>query len=144
MTCSRCFRANPTPPSCIMGDLPNSRVTPTRAFYCCGLDYAGPFYVKNRVRGPANIKTYMCVFVCMVTKAVYLELATDMSTNAFLNCLRRFIAKRGKCKHIYCDNGTNFIGVKTELSELYEKMIKNRLSRECNEFLRGRQDFLAF
>ncbi|XP_011884071.1 PREDICTED: uncharacterized protein LOC105571211 [Vollenhovia emeryi] len=135
MSCSKCFRANPKPARYIMGDLPTNRVTPNRAFYGCGLDYAGPFYVKSRVRGPANIKTYMCVFVCIVTKAVHLELATDMSTDAFLNCLRRFIARRGKCKHIYCDNGTNFVGAKTELSELYDKLSKIEFQENVTNFL---------
>ncbi|XP_036146020.1 uncharacterized protein LOC118646675 [Monomorium pharaonis] len=77
----------------------------------------------------------MCVFVCTVTKAVHLELATDMNTNAFFNCLRRFTARRGRCKHIYCDNGTNFIGAKTELSELYAKLSTTEFQNSVTAFL---------
>ncbi|XP_076392695.1 uncharacterized protein LOC105663902 [Megachile rotundata] len=40
--CMNCFRANPIITSHKMGDLPAERVTPTRAFFTCGVDYAGP------------------------------------------------------------------------------------------------------
>nr|XP_012152397.1 PREDICTED: uncharacterized protein LOC105664067 [Megachile rotundata] len=74
----RCVRANPVSETHQMGQLPAARVTPSRPFFTCGVDYAGPFYTKERTR----------------SKAVHLELATDLSTNAFIQCLRRFIARR--------------------------------------------------
>lgn len=55
----------------------------------------------------------------MSTKAIHVELVGDLSTDMFLASLRRFFARRGKLKRIYSDNGTNFVGAKNELSELY-------------------------
>ncbi|XP_017788507.1 PREDICTED: uncharacterized protein LOC108571048 [Habropoda laboriosa] len=41
-----------------------------------------------------------------------------MTTDAFLQCLHRFIARRGRCRTIYSDNGRNFIGARSGLREL--------------------------
>ncbi|CAK9811776.1 hypothetical protein ANTQUA_LOCUS6957, partial [Anthophora quadrimaculata] len=101
-----------------MGDLPAARVTPARPFHTCGVDYAGPMLIKDRIRSKISLKAYLCIFICFATKAVHLELATDLSTEAFINCLRRFISHRGLCHSIYSDNGTNFIGARNHFKEL--------------------------
>ncbi|CAK9814055.1 hypothetical protein ANTPLA_LOCUS8052 [Anthophora plagiata] len=136
--CVACFKTNPTSPQYKMGNLPADRVTPDRAFSTCGIDYAGPFLIRGRGRARASEKTYICLFVCFVTKATHIELATDMTTDAFLQCLHRFIARRGRCRAIYSDNGKNFIGARNELKELgvlldsraHHERITNTLSRE--------------
>ena len=58
-------------------------------------------------------------FVCMVSKAVHIELATDFSTEGFIAAFRRFISRRGVPEHVYSDNGTNFVGANKELGEVY-------------------------
>lgn len=140
--CVRCFRANPSSQIYQMYQLPATRVTPTRPFYTCGVDYAGPFFTKERTRSKTAVKTYLCILVCFVTKAVHLELANDLSTDAFNNCFRRFIARRGRCHCIVSDNGTNFIGVRNELTELnmllrvkkHNEKIANALNQESIEW----------
>ena len=118
-----------------MGDLPAARVTSNRPFYVCGVDYAGPFYVIERLRSRATSEAYICIFVCFVTKAVDIELARDLITEAFLNCLRRFVSRRGKCQHIHSDNGTNFVGARNELNELYELLRNRKFQQTVNDFL---------
>ncbi len=64
-----------------------------------GLDYAGPIYVKHGyVLKPVVIKAYICVFVSvsLSVKAVHIELVSDLTSESFIACLRRFIARRGK------------------------------------------------
>lgn len=62
----------------------------------------------------------MCVMVCFATKAVHLEVVSDLSTAAFIGCLKRFVARRGVPARIFSDNGTNFFGASNQLKELGE------------------------
>ncbi|KAJ3640449.1 hypothetical protein Zmor_003743 [Zophobas morio] len=92
-----------------MGDLPAMRVSESKPFSCVGVDYGGPFSVSvARIRGASVIKAYLCLFICFATKAVHLEVASSLSTDAFIAALRRFVSRRGRCTHIFSDCGTNF------------------------------------
>ncbi|XP_076230264.1 uncharacterized protein LOC143176045 [Nomia melanderi] len=82
-----------------------------------------------------TFKAYMCVFVCFSTKAVHLELAIDMTTQSFLNCLKRFIARRGLCHTIFSDNGTNFIGARNELLDLSKLLVDKEHRERVEKFL---------
>lgn len=119
--CNICFKVNPRNTAPFMADLPACRVQEAKAFCHTGMDYAGPLHiVPYRRRGVHSIKAYLCLFVCLVTKAVHLELASDLSTDAFLNALKRFISRRGPVAVLYSDNGTNFIGAKSYLDAMYQ------------------------
>ncbi|XP_043264211.1 uncharacterized protein LOC122404341, partial [Colletes gigas] len=134
-TCIKCFRVDPPRSQYIMGDLPPTRITETRPFTCVGIDYCGPFYIKEKkYRNRNKLKTYVAVFVCLATKAVHLELVSDMTTEGFIAALRRFIARRGKCSHIYSDNGSNFIGAHNELRELHLLMNSTIHQEKVNNF----------
>jgi len=110
-----------------MADLPSVRVIQALPFVNTGCDYAGPIFLKDaKVRKPRISKGYICLFVCMVTSAITLELVTDMTTETFLAALRRFISLRGKCSKIYSDNGTNIIGAKRSLNEMQELLSSQR------------------
>ena len=97
-----------------MADLPEDRVmSNVPPFYNTGLDCFGPFYVK---RGRSQIKRYGVLFTCLSIRAIHLEVATDLSTDAFINALRRFLARRGQVHNIRCDNGTNFVGASKDIT----------------------------
>lgn len=124
--CIVCFRARPITMQQLMGNLPKERITPSRPFSFCGTDFAGPFNIKaNKLRNTKLIKVYLCIFVCFSTKATHLELVSDMSTDAFLNCVKRFISRRGKPAKIFSDNGTNFIGANSALKEFLKILSHN-------------------
>ncbi|XP_012234575.1 uncharacterized protein [Linepithema humile] len=114
--CVLCFRLRPRSPVQKMGDLPACRVTPSRVFNHTGVDYAGPFNIK--ISRNKSGKAYLCLFVCMTTKAVHLELVSDLTTEMFLNALKRFISRRGKCETIMSDNGKNFLGASNTLRQM--------------------------
>ena len=104
-----------------MGQLPKERVTPDAVFNNVGLDYAGPVYLKQgSVRKPVVVKAYVCVFVSLSTKAVHIEAVSDLTSEAFIACLKRFISRRGKPTLLWSDHSTNFGGAKRILKELYE------------------------
>lgn len=114
--CITCFKVNPSTSFNQMGNLPKARVTPQRPFHTAGVDYAGPFLVKDgKAKNRTMVKCYLCIFICFTTKAVHLELAGDLSSEAFLNCFKRFVSRRGICSELYSDNGTNFVGAESEL-----------------------------
>jgi hypothetical protein len=103
-----------------MGSLPKDRVTPDRAFKKVGLDYCGPFDIKQSSKRNSIItKGYVALFICFACKAVHLEVVSDMSTNTFVSALKRFIARRGVPSDIYCDNASTFKGANNQLKDLY-------------------------
>lgn len=105
-----------------MAPLPAVRVTPSRPFTYSGVDYAGPFPVRTtKGRGNKSTKGYVAVFVCMVTRAVHLEVVSDYSSETFLAAFDRFVARRGLCHTIYSDNGTSFRSADTELQHMFKQ-----------------------
>ena len=60
------------------------------------------------------------MFVYLAIKAVHIEISADLSTETFLNILKRFISRRGRPANMYSDNATNFVGAENELIELRE------------------------
>jgi len=117
--CVTCHRHQAVPATQLMGQLPASRVNPSPPFSQVGVDYAGPFQMALRTgRKPPIVKAYVAVFVCMATKATHLELVSDLTTAAFIAALQRFISRRGLPCDVYSDEGTNFVGAKSELDEL--------------------------
>ncbi|GFX76275.1 integrase catalytic domain-containing protein [Trichonephila clavipes] len=78
-----------------MGDLPKERITPDKVFNSTGIDLCGPFFIKNKYqrKGP-EIKVYVCIFICLVTKAIHLEIISDLTSQALIAALKRFISRR--------------------------------------------------
>ncbi|XP_055325735.1 uncharacterized protein LOC129579607 [Sitodiplosis mosellana] len=124
--CVVCVRYKKTMAQQIMAELPAVRVRPAKPFDAVGIDLAGPFYVKHtdklnlntrsRVSIP-DIKGYVAVFVCMVTRAIHLEPVMDLSSEAFLQAFKRFVARRGHPEKAFSDNGTNLVGAERLLGE---------------------------
>ncbi|XP_073964467.1 uncharacterized protein [Choristoneura fumiferana] len=116
ITCCR-FAGKSVQP--IMGNLPEQRVHIDYPFINTAVDYAGPILIANRKgRGCQLIKSYVCVFVCLAVRAVHIELVTELSSQAFIAALNRFIARRGKPANIFSDNASNFVGTSNELARL--------------------------
>lgn len=108
--CIVCIRYRKEANKKLMGQLPAAQVQLTRPFLHTGCDFAGPILIKNALgRGNRTYKAYICIFICMATKAIHIELVTGLTVHAFIACLKRFIARRGQVCCLYSDNGTNFV-----------------------------------
>jgi hypothetical protein len=119
----RCQKVQAEAGQQMMGNLPKSRVTQTRAFLHTGVDYAGPIQVLPKAgQGVRTTKAWIAVFVCFATKAVHLELVMELSTAAFMLALKRFVSRRGKPQVMYSDEGTNFTGAKNEMQKFQDEM----------------------
>lgn len=70
----------------------------------------------------------------MATKAVHIELVSDLTTEAFIAALRRFISRRGRCSEMYSDNGTYFVGAKRRLSEMARLLCSKDYSSAVTSF----------
>lgn len=64
------------------------------------------------------MKRYLCLFTCLLYRAVHLEMAYALDTDSFLNAFYRMVCRRGRPEEVFSDNGTNFTGAYTELKEL--------------------------
>nr|XP_012145447.1 PREDICTED: uncharacterized protein LOC100881684 [Megachile rotundata] len=134
--CILCFKAKPSIPIYQMGTWPKERVTFTRPFLKIGVDYCGPFFIKEKkFRNTKKIKSYVSVFVCLTTKAIHLELVGDLTTDSFIAALRRLFARRGKATDIYSDNATNFVGANRTLKELHNAIFADSKDDIIKQFL---------
>ncbi|GFT54632.1 integrase catalytic domain-containing protein [Trichonephila clavipes] len=78
-----------------MGDLPKERITPDKVFNSTGIDVCGPFFIKIKYqRKGLEIKVYVCIFICLVTKAIHLEIISDLTSQTLNAALKRFISRR--------------------------------------------------
>ncbi|XP_076396344.1 uncharacterized protein LOC143265864 [Megachile rotundata] len=133
--CVTCIRHRLSPLQIHMGNLPRSRVERAPVFDHTGVDFFGPIFIKEkRHRNRARIKSYGCVFVCMATKAVHIEVVSDLTTEGFLGAFRRFIGRRAIPSHVYSDNGTNFVGASNKLRELYALFSSERFQDDVGNF----------
>ncbi|XP_065089395.1 uncharacterized protein LOC135710676 [Ochlerotatus camptorhynchus] len=116
--CQWCKLAKATPKVPQMAPLPMARLSSfTRPFTYVGIDLFGPLSVKV---GRTTAKRCICLFTCLTTRAVHVEVAYSLSTPSCVKCIRRFVCRRGTPAKIYTDNGTNFQGAEN----LLRKQIK--------------------
>ena len=122
-----------------MASLPEDRLIPNEPpFTRVGVDYFGPFAVKQK---RSHVKRYGVIFTCLASRAVHIEVAASLSTDSYINALRRFIARRGQVTKMRSDNGTNFVGVEHELarainewnlSHIQDAMLQRNIDWEFN------------
>ncbi|XP_072932645.1 uncharacterized protein [Epargyreus clarus] len=126
--CRNCFKFRPSVTQPMMGTLPASRLKADKVFNHVGCDIGGPFLIKESLRRNAKIsKAYLCLFVCFSTKAVHLEVLTDLSCECFLATFDRFVARRGLCSCLYSDCGTNFIAAAKHLKEVHNFLNRSNI-----------------
>ena len=138
--CHECRRINERPGRQVMAPLPAIRVKSNddqHPFSIVGVDYFGPLNVtrcvKTRSRSNVVMKRYGCIFTCLKTRAIHLELARDLSTDSFINVLHRFIARRGPPRLILSDNGTNFKCASAEVVNALKNLNQDCIQRNMSD-----------
>lgn len=120
--CVVCVRLNARLENQLMAELPGERVQVGKPFLHTGVDYAGPFELRMISRKGENVrrKCWIAIFVCFKTRAVHIDVVTELSAVAFIACFERFVARRGRCEKMFSDNGTCFVGTEKELRRALE------------------------
>jgi hypothetical protein len=68
-----------------MGQLLLARITIERPFLNVGIYYVGPFEIKSRnTRSKTTSKCYIALYICMTTKAIHVELVSNLTSEAFM------------------------------------------------------------
>jgi hypothetical protein len=74
-------------------------------------------------RGGKLVKAYICLFICLSTKAIHIELVSDLTSDAFVATFRRLMSRRGRVANLHSDNGTNFVGADNEMKKLLKQTL---------------------
>jgi len=101
-----------------MSILPEVRVTSGHPFGAVGLDMDGPIGVRMNER--ATHKVWACIFACMKTRSVHVEVVHNLSADSLINAISRFSARRPGSTHFYSDQGTNLVAA--------DKILKKELA----------------
>lgn len=121
--CTVCRRVHGRPAGQREAPLPLERVEPGEPpFTNTGVDCFGPFSVKLMRR---SFKRYGCLFTCLATRTIHLEVLCALDADAFMNALARFVARRGTPKKMFSDNGTNFTRANKELQAAFQSWRHN-------------------
>ena len=94
--------------------LPTDRTVGSVPFEVLGVDFAGP--IASKLSPKKEGKVYILLFACSLTRAIHLELLSNQTAEEFIRSLKRFIARRGRPRKIYSDNGRSFTAAAKWLS----------------------------
>lgn len=97
--------------------LPKVRVEEAKPFTVTGVDFTGALYVKDT---GGERKVYICLFTCACTRAVHLEIVSDLSVETFLLAFRRFASRKSLPRQMISDNASTYLAVVEELQKLFE------------------------
>lgn len=110
-----------------MGTLPKERLSPAPAWTATAIDFFGPFMTRGETNKRSRGKAYGLVFNCLASRAVYVDISTDYSTEGFLMVMRRFISLRGFPRVIFSDRGSQLVVADKELKAVIRGLDENQL-----------------
>ena len=101
-----------------MGQIPVIRLKPAPPFYYCAVDLFGPLVIRDTVKKRTHGKGYGVLFNCLVSRAVYIDLAEGYDVGSFMMVLRRFVSLRGYPRKMISDAGTQLVAAGKELKAI--------------------------
>ena len=117
------YRAPDPPP------LPKMRLIDAPPFTVTGVDFTGALYVKEK-NGTEN-KAYVCLFTCATTRAVHLEIVSDLTEESFLQAFRRFTSRKSLPRTMISDNASTYLAASETIVKLTNSTtLKDELSKQ--------------
>ena len=95
--------------------LVKARVQQSMPFEVTSIEFTGALLV----RGEQESKVYICLLTCAVTRAVHLEVTTDLTVECFLQAFRHFSSRKSLPCLVLSDNGSTFLLAADELKALF-------------------------
>ena len=102
-----------------MADLPKDRFQEAAPFTYCAVDMFGPFKLKVLQSG---VKRYGGIFTCLASRVVHIKISHSMTTDSFIQALRRPITRRRNVRQMGWGNGLNFVEAEQELINAFNEM----------------------
>lgn len=99
--------------------LPDFRVTPSFPFTATGIEYTSACIVRT---DNGDIKVYISLFTCAASRAIHLEVLTDLSAKEFIQVFRRFTSHHSLPKLVMTDNATNL----TAGNKIVQRLLNNK------------------
>merc|ERR1712240_610928 len=101
----------------LMGKIPSYRVCPTPPFQKVSVDIVGHFLVKLTMASRTQLKVWILIYLCDVSKALHTEVIDSMSSSSIINAFRSCFALRNTPEQISSDPGRCFVGAKNMLDK---------------------------
>ena len=81
-----------------------------------GVDFTGALYVQT----PGDeSKACICLFKCAVSRALHLEIITDLTVDSFLQAFRKFVGRSSLPQLLIFGNESTFLVAAEELKTLF-------------------------
>ena len=106
---------------------PPPLVNATNLIEVTGVDFTGALYVRN---SEGEQKAYICLFTCVVSRAIHLEVIVDLTVACFLQAFCCFVNRRPLPKLMLSDNASTYLAAAEELQSLLSSVeLAENLSR---------------
>jgi hypothetical protein len=111
------------------GILPTTRTQGENAFEVIGVDFAGP--IKYRTPRKTFKKSYVILYTCSLTRGIYLELLPSLEADEFLRSFKTYVARRGRPRLVYSDNGGTFIAAASWIKRVMkDEKVSGHMARQ--------------
>ena len=119
--CVPCQKVNSKPFYQILAPLISARTEISEPYEHTALDHTGYLWCKSSSSSETLVKHYICVYVCLVSHSITIELVEDHSTDQFLMSLLRLAAQHGMPRHLYSDNHQTYKSSEPIISHILDK-----------------------
>ena len=114
--CTKCLKARKQYLKIIQGPIPDQNLVLAPAFYICMCDIYGPCKIfvpghsmDTRGRKPIDVKAYIFVFVCPITKSVNLQVTESKSADGVVDALTRLGCEVGFPSFMFVDQESSIL-----------------------------------